>query len=64
MTATTNDTSTAKSNWGRWGDDDERGALNLLTPEVIKRLNPTKLFPNPDTNTRAFATTRRKYRSK
>ena len=20
-------------NWGRWGDDDERGALNLLTPE-------------------------------
>jgi len=33
MTATT---STVKSNWGRWGDDDERGALNLLTPEVIK----------------------------
>ena len=24
------------SNWGRWGDDDERGALNLLTPEVVK----------------------------
>jgi kynurenine formamidase len=24
------------TNWGRWGDDDERGALNLLTPEVIK----------------------------
>jgi kynurenine formamidase len=22
-------------NWGRWGPDDERGALNLLTPEVI-----------------------------
>jgi kynurenine formamidase len=22
-------------NWGRWGDDDERGALNLLTPEVV-----------------------------
>ena len=21
------------SNWGRWGDDDELGALNLLTPE-------------------------------
>ncbi len=21
------------SNWGRWGDDDERGALNLITPE-------------------------------
>ncbi len=26
-----------KNNWGRWGDDDERGALNLLTPEVIKQ---------------------------
>lgn len=24
------------NNWGRWGDDDERGALNLLTPEVVK----------------------------
>lgn len=24
------------SNWGRWGDDDERGALNLLTADVIK----------------------------
>ncbi|GAA2447675.1 cyclase family protein [Actinomadura vinacea] len=23
------------SNWGRWGQDDERGALNLLTPEVV-----------------------------
>ncbi len=22
-------------NWGRWGPDDERGALNLLTPEVV-----------------------------
>ena len=22
------------SNWGRWGDQDERGALNLITPEV------------------------------
>jgi kynurenine formamidase len=22
------------SNWGRWGDDDQRGALNLVTPEV------------------------------
>lgn len=21
--------------WGRWGDDDERGALNLLTPERV-----------------------------
>ncbi len=24
------------TNWGRWGDDDERGALNLLNPEVLK----------------------------
>jgi kynurenine formamidase len=22
-------------NWGRWGDDDERGSLNLLSPEVV-----------------------------
>ncbi len=22
-------------NWGRWGPDDERGTLNLLTPEVV-----------------------------
>ena len=22
------------SNWGRWGPDDERGALNFITPEV------------------------------
>jgi kynurenine formamidase len=24
-----------RNNWGRWGPDDERGALNLLTPEVV-----------------------------
>ena len=24
----------ALSNWGRWGPDDERGALNFITPEV------------------------------
>ncbi|WP_460358475.1 cyclase family protein [Actinoallomurus acanthiterrae] len=24
------------NNWGRWGDDDERGALNLLTPDVVR----------------------------
>jgi kynurenine formamidase len=24
-----------RTNWGRWGDDDERGALNLLTPERV-----------------------------
>ena len=26
----------ATNNWGRWGADDERGALNHLTPEVIR----------------------------
>ena len=25
----------SSSNWGRWGPDDERGTLNLLTPEVV-----------------------------
>jgi kynurenine formamidase len=25
------------NNWGRWGDEDERGTLNLITPEVIAR---------------------------
>lgn len=25
------------SNWGRWGDDDERGALNLITPDMVRR---------------------------
>ena len=25
------------TNWGRWGAGDERGALNLLTPEIVKR---------------------------
>ena len=24
------------TNWGRWGDDDERGALNLITPERVQ----------------------------
>ena len=24
------------SNWGRWGDDDQRGTLNLITPEVVR----------------------------
>ncbi len=23
-------------NWGRWGDDDELGTLNLITPEVVQ----------------------------
>ncbi len=25
------------NNWGRWGDDDELGTLNLITPEVVRR---------------------------
>jgi kynurenine formamidase len=25
------------SNWGRWGDEDERGTLNFITPAVVKR---------------------------
>lgn len=24
-------------NWGRWGEDDQRGALNLLAPEAVRR---------------------------
>jgi kynurenine formamidase len=28
---------TELSNWGRWGDDDELGALNLITPEKRKQ---------------------------
>lgn len=28
---------TALSNWGRWGKDDQRGALNLITPEKRKK---------------------------
>ena len=27
----------ATKRWGRWGEDDERGALNLLTPERVSR---------------------------
>ena len=30
-------------NWGRWGEDDQRGALNLVTPEVLKRAAATVL---------------------
>ena len=25
------------SNWGRWGDDDQRGTLNLITADVVRR---------------------------
>lgn len=29
------------SNWGRWGDDDERGTLNLITPDVVRSASTT-----------------------
>ena len=25
------------SNWGRWGDDDQMGTLNFLSPDKVKR---------------------------
>lgn len=25
------------NNWGRWGDDDEIGTINLVTPDVVRR---------------------------
>ena len=28
------------SNWGRWGKDDQRGLLNLITPEKTKQATP------------------------
>ena len=34
---------TELSNWGRWGKDDERGALNLITP--AKRQQAAALVP-------------------
>ncbi|MEX0749785.1 MAG: cyclase family protein, partial [Dehalococcoidia bacterium] len=30
-----------RRNWGRWGDDDQRGAINLITPE--KRVRAAQL---------------------
>ena len=24
------------NNWGRWGDDDEIGTINLITPDVVR----------------------------
>jgi kynurenine formamidase len=38
-----------ENNWGRWGEDDERGALNLLTPEsvlaALKTPKSGRIFP-------------------
>ena len=25
------------SNWGRWGSDDQRGTLNFITPDAVRR---------------------------
>ena len=36
-----------RTNWGRWGDDDERGTLNLITPE--KRLEAVSLVQTGET---------------
>src|SRR4029453_19642218 len=30
-----------RGNWGRWGDEDKRGMLNFITPEMI--VNAAKL---------------------
>ena len=47
-----------KGNWGRWGDKDEIGTLNLVTPDVIKnaarlikrgRIAKAKVFANGNT---------------
>jgi kynurenine formamidase len=32
---TTTASNEQSGNWGRWGDDDERGTLNLVTPEAV-----------------------------
>jgi kynurenine formamidase len=32
---TTETTPTTTTNWGRWGADDERGTLNLITPDAV-----------------------------
>jgi kynurenine formamidase len=36
VTVTTTDAAkSGTGNWGRWGEDDQRGALNLITPELV-----------------------------
>jgi kynurenine formamidase len=38
-----------RGNWGRWGTDDERGTLNLITPDVVRSAADTvrtgKVYP-------------------
>jgi kynurenine formamidase len=35
------DTQPRLGNWGRWGDEDERGTLNLITPDVVRAATQT-----------------------
>jgi kynurenine formamidase len=35
MSDATDAATTPGTNWGRWGEEDERGAINLLTPETV-----------------------------
>ena len=55
------------SNWGRWGEDDERGTLNYITPEHIKTaaglVPPDAASPYRCRSTRSQAPTTRGRRS-
>ena len=31
-----------RRNWGRWGTDDERGAINMITPQTIHTPQPQR----------------------
>ena len=47
------DPNTTTTNWGRWGADDERGAVNLITDEKrLADLGSTprtgKAYPQPN----------------
>jgi kynurenine formamidase len=37
LTPDLSDLAARVSNWGRWGADDQRGTLNLITPEAVRR---------------------------
>ena len=37
MTAALLELARKVSNWGRWGADDERGTVNFITPDVVRR---------------------------
>ena len=54
----------AVKNWGRWGDDDELGTLNYITPEMVRgrgRAGPVRApgdDGDPDEHRRPGRTTR------